>query len=68
MCACVCKLFSRKMENRDDSDFEDFVLHALNFSFSSNVNDDDSHFDPDDILINNLPDESEIENDECTRS
>lgn len=58
------------MENPDDPDFEDFVVNALNTSFSSNYNDDlfDSDMDQDDILINNIGDESENETDMCLDS
>ncbi|KAG8328519.1 hypothetical protein J6590_001193 [Homalodisca vitripennis] len=71
--ASVSRVYSRslhvllcKMENPDDPDFQDFVLHALNTSFSSNMNDEafDSDLDRDDILINNIGEDSDNDDDE----
>lgn len=51
------------MGDPNDPDFQKFVLHVLNTSFSSNVNDDcfDSDMDVDDFIINNIPNISDSE-------
>lgn len=49
------------MANPDDSDFDDFVMGAMNCTFSSAINDNSDSSDLEDILLHNEPAGTDIE-------